>query len=326
MFEGFRRVWTAVAPSAGLRDRPLGVTVAGTPVVLFRNAEGKACALVDRCPHRGVKLSLGRVENGCLTCPFHGWQFDGDGHCVSVPWNPDARLQTLGGLPLPVAERGGLLWIFTEAGRVDTDVELHVPAVLLRTDVTVSTELIRWQTHWSRAMENMLDWPHLPFVHTGTIGRGMHGQRMDIEWQETPSGGTSRISIDGKAQPGTLDYLYPNAMVLSVMNEPKRTMTMFVSVIPVDDTTTDMLLCTARSFLRPRLFNPLFRMANRKIAGEDRAVVESSWPVAVPAASAERSVRTDQPTLAFRKRYMALVESSREQPRASLRVLPASSA
>jgi phenylpropionate dioxygenase-like ring-hydroxylating dioxygenase large terminal subunit len=296
-----------------------------------------------------VKLSLGRVENGCLTCPFHGWQFDGDGKCVSVPWNPDARLQTLGGLPVPVQERGGRLWIFTEAGRTETDVELHVPAV------TISTELVRWQTHWSRAMENMLDWPHLPFVHTGTIGLGMSGQRMDIEWQETPSGGSTRISIDGKAQAGSLDYLYPNGMMLSVMSEPKRTMTMFVSVIPVDDTTTDMLLCTARSFLRPRVFNPLFRMANRKIAGEDRAVVESSWPVAVPAASAEHSVRTDQPTLAFeprretrfgvcrrgeslegragklprrssRKRYMALLESSSDQPRASLRVLPASSA
>jgi phenylpropionate dioxygenase-like ring-hydroxylating dioxygenase large terminal subunit len=329
MFEGFRRVWTAVALAAGLRDGPLGVTVAGTPVVLFRNAQGRASALVDRCPHRGVKLSLGRVENGCLTCPFHGWQFNGDGQCVSVPWNPDARLATLGGLPVPVQERGGLLWIFTEAGRIETDVELHVPDVLQRTDVTVSTELIRWQTHWSRAMENMLDWPHLPFVHGGTIGRGMHGQRMDIEWQDTPSGGSTRISIDGKAQAGSLDYLYPNAMVLSVMNEPKRTMTMFVSVIPVDDSTTDMLLCTARSFLRPRVFNPLFRMANRRIAGEDRAVVESSWPVAVPAASAERSVRTDQPTLVFRKRYLALLESSRDDQhkgRASLRVLPASSA
>ena len=328
MFEGFRRVWTAVATAASLRDRPLGVTVAGTPVVLFRNAQGRASALVDRCPHRGVKLSLGRVENGCLTCPFHGWQFDGDGQCVSVPWNPDARLQTLGGSPLPVQERGGLLWIFTEAGRTEADVELHVPAVLERTDVTISTEVIRWQTHWSRAMENMLDWPHLPFVHTGTIGRGMTGQRMDIAWHDTPSGASTQISIDGKVQPGTLDYLYPNAMVLAVMNEPKRTMTMFVSVVPVDDTTTDMLLCTARSFLRPRVFNPLFRMANRKIAGEDRAVVESSWPVAVPAASAERSVRTDQPTLAFRKRYMALLESSsdRPEPRASLRVLPASSA
>ena len=307
MFAGFRRVWTAVAPARSLKTKPLGITVAGTPVALFRDAAGRARALVDRCPHRGVKLSLGTVDNGCLTCPFHGWQFDGDGRCVSVPWNPDAKRETLGGLPVPVQERGGLLWLFTEAGRTDVDDVLHVPPVLERSDVTVSTERIRWNTHWSRAMENMLDWPHLPFVHSGTIGRGMHGQRMDISWEDTDAGGTTRIRIDGVEQPGHLDYLYPNAMVLAVMSEPARTMHMFVSVIPVDDSTTDMLLCTARSFLRPRLFDPFFRLANRRIAGEDRVVIDSSFPVAVPPAAEERSVRTDQPTLFFRKRYMELI-------------------
>jgi phenylpropionate dioxygenase-like ring-hydroxylating dioxygenase large terminal subunit len=325
MFEGFKRVWTAVAPARSLKKAPLGVTVAGTPVALFRDGEGRARGLVDRCPHRGVKLSLGRVENGCLTCPFHGWKFDGDGRCVSVPWNPDAKRETLGGWPVPVQERGGLLWIFTEAGRSEVDDVLHVPPVLLRTDVTVSTEMIRWNTHWSRAMENMLDWPHLPFVHGGTIGRGMAGQRMDISWEDTDSGGTTRIRIDGVDQPGQLDYLFPNAMVLAVMNEPRRTMNMFVSVIPVDDTATDMLLCTARSFLRPRLFDPLFRMANRRIAGEDRAVIESSFPVAVPPAAEERSVRTDQPTLVFRKRYMELIAGDADNApaprRGALRVL-----
>jgi phenylpropionate dioxygenase-like ring-hydroxylating dioxygenase large terminal subunit len=326
MFEGFKRVWTAVAPARSLKKAPLGVTVAGTPVALFRDADGRARGLVDRCPHRGVKLSLGRVDNGCLTCPFHGWQFDGDGRCVSVPWNPDAKRETLGGMPVPVQERGGLLWIFTEPGRSVVDDVLHVPPVLERRDVTVSTEMIRWNTHWSRAMENMLDWPHLPFVHSGTIGRGMAGQRMDISWEDTASGGTTRIRIDGVDQPGQLDYLHPNAMVLAVMNEPKRTMHMFVSVIPVDDTTTDMLLCTARSFLRPRLFDPLFRMANRRIAGEDRAVVESSFPIAVPPAADERSVRTDQPTLFFRKRYMELISRDTVDGlatrRGALRVLP----
>ncbi|HEY1098164.1 MAG TPA: aromatic ring-hydroxylating dioxygenase subunit alpha, partial [Myxococcota bacterium] len=320
---------TAVAPAAALQKDTVSVTVAGTPVVLFRDAAGRARGLVDRCPHRGVQLSLGTVVDGCLTCPFHGWRFDGEGRCVEVPWNPDARRETLGALPVPVQERGGLLWVFTEAGAVTTDEPLYVPAILERRDITVTTERVRWRTHWSRAMENMLDWPHLPFVHNGTIGRDMRGQRMDIAWAETPSGGTTSIVIDDEPQPGRLDWLYPNAMVLAVLDTPRRTMSMFVSVIPVDEGTTDMLLCTARSFLRARIFNPLFRLANRRIAGEDRAVVESSWPAAVPVASAERSVRTDQPTLVFRKRYHALVAASgggpdanRAEARRSLTILP----
>jgi phenylpropionate dioxygenase-like ring-hydroxylating dioxygenase large terminal subunit len=78
MFEGFANVWTPVLLASDLKvGRPVGVQVAGTPIVLFRGKEGKPAALVDRCPHRGVALSLGSVKDGVIECPFHGWQLRG---------------------------------------------------------------------------------------------------------------------------------------------------------------------------------------------------------------------------------------------------------
>src|SRR5215207_11581694 len=69
----------------GLGDRPLARVIAGVPVVLFRS-QGRAAALVDRCPHRNVPLSLGRVlADGRLECAYHGWQFDCQGVCRKVP-------------------------------------------------------------------------------------------------------------------------------------------------------------------------------------------------------------------------------------------------
>ena len=65
MFEGFANVWTAVTLSQSLRQEAVGMSIASTPVVLFRDAQGRARGLVDRCPHRGVALSLGKVEDGC---------------------------------------------------------------------------------------------------------------------------------------------------------------------------------------------------------------------------------------------------------------------
>ena len=96
MFENFANVWTIV----GLADdviagKPLAMKVAGERVVFFRDANGKAAALIDRCPHRGVALSLGRVDRGEIECPFHGWRFDGAGRNCRVPWNPDARRERL---------------------------------------------------------------------------------------------------------------------------------------------------------------------------------------------------------------------------------------
>ena len=312
MFEGFAHVWTPVAMSSELRaDRPLARTVAGTPVVLFRGRDGSPAALLDRCPHRGVALSLGKVKDGCVECPFHGWTLTPAGDVCHVPWNPDAKLDTLTGVAFPVLERAGQVWLYT-ATEAPSQSEPEVHESLLRADVRVSGQVVVWNTHWTRAMENMLDWPHLPFIHAGTIGRDMKrqsGARMDIDWEPTAWGAHTRIQIDGVAQPGALDFRWPNQMNLFLPLKG-RTMIMQVACVPIDATRTRMLLMMARDFLRPAMFDWVFNRSNLKIALEDQAVVESSFPAEIPPAKDERSVRTDGPTLYFRKRYYAELSGS----------------
>ncbi len=306
-FAGFARIWTPVALASELRGAgPLALTIAGVRLALFRDASGEARALVDRCPHRGVALSLGRVREGCLECPFHGWRFAGDGAAAAVPWNPDAKRELLGATAVPTRERGGMIWIYTAVG-AEAPGEPEVAEALRRPGVRVCGEVIEWRTHWTRAMENMLDWPHLPFVHARTIGRGMLRRpdaRMDVELVEEPWGVRSTIRIDGEAQPGALDFRWPNTMVLYAPLGG-RTMAMQVACVPIDAGRTRMILVTARDFLRSGAIDWVFRRMNRRIAGEDQAIVESSDPPEVPPAGEERSVRTDALTLLFRKRYYA---------------------
>lgn len=324
MFEGFARVWTPVAVSAELGERPLGLTVAGTRVVLFRDGEGRPAALVDRCPHRGVSLALGVVKAGCLRCPFHGWELDRDGLVTHVPWNPDAKLETLRGVALPVRELAGQLWLYTATGSPEHEPTVH--EALLRPDVRVSGFAIDWDTHWTRAMENMLDWPHLPFVHAGTIGRGLlrrREARMDVAWEERPWGAHTTIRIDGEEQPGALDFRWPNQMNLHIPVRGKLLM-MLVAAVPTSEKKTRMLLTMARGFLRARLFDLLFHRSNLRIATEDQAIVESSSPAEVPPPGEERSVRTDGPTLSFRKRYYAELRGSSADRGAARPVSPLS--
>jgi phenylpropionate dioxygenase-like ring-hydroxylating dioxygenase large terminal subunit len=325
MFEGFARVWTVVALSDELGAKaPLGVELAGTPVVLFRDASGKPAALIDRCPHRGVKLSLGKVKNGCVECPFHGWQLDRDGHVCKVPWNPDAKLDKLGATSLPTREIAGQIWVYTDAVERPNE-EPTVHESLLAPGVRVAGFSIDWATHWTRAMENMLDWPHLPFVHTSTIGRQMAktpDARMDIVSDERPWGLHTHITIDGAAQEGSLDLRWPNQMNLH-LSQGKRLMMMAVTCVPVDERRTRMLLTIARNYLTSPMFDWAFNWANARIASEDKLIVESSWPTQIPAAGDEQSVRTDKPTLQFRKRYFAeLHGSSAAEPSARRKALP----
>jgi phenylpropionate dioxygenase-like ring-hydroxylating dioxygenase large terminal subunit len=305
MFKGFANVWTVVEVAGALKkNKPLAVKVAGEELVLFRDSSGVPTALLDHCPHRGVKLSLGKIKEGCLECPFHGWRFGASGENRNIPWNPDAKREKLNARSVPVRELAGFLWVYTAPVK-EPPTEPIVPEAFLRSDVVTASINLMWNVHWTRAMENMLDWPHLPFVHSGTIGRGMlkrEEARMDITWEEKPFGGHTKISIDGVEQPGALDFRFPNAMQLMILEGP-RLMHMMAVCLPVDEQTTKMILIGARNFLRASLFNPIFRLANRKIAGEDKAIIESSFPNEVPEPSEEKSVRTDAPTLKFRKIY-----------------------
>lgn len=301
MFEDFAGVWSIVGLTRSFAAGRLHpVSLAGERLVLFRDPEGTLRALIDRCPHRGVALSLGSLRDGCVECPFHGWRFDGEGRCRHVPWNPDAKRETLGAFAVPVREAGGLVWVYTGSDPADAPM---VPESLLQPGVALCGQSVLWRVHWTRAMENMLDSPHLPFVHRGTIGRALAPfveGRMDTAWEPVDFGARITNRMEGRSRPGRLDYRFPNAMELHI-DPPGRTFRMLAVCHPLDDHSTLMTIYTLRSFARSRLLDPLFRWSNRRIAREDQAVLESSDPPRVPPAAEERSVRTDAPTLAFRR-------------------------
>lgn len=329
MFEGFAQVWTPVTLSSRLRRKPLAVTLANEKVVFFRDERGVASALLDRCPHRGVQLSLGEVKGNCLTCPFHAWEFDGQGRACRVPLNPEAKRERLFAQALPTREVGGLLWVYTDATAEQVD-EPVVPDALTMPSAARTYLEVEWKAHWTRAMENMLDSPHVPYVHASTIGRFVRpllkaDSSMHIEWQDTPYGGRTTSWIDEHHKDrelASLDFFRPNIMVLNIP-VPKQTFRMHAICVPVGPQAVRMIVVGARTFATLGLLNPFFNYSNLRIVKEDQAVVESSFPVEVPPAADEVSVRTDRATLQFRKYYYETLKPSSAPPRRSLRAVDA---
>ncbi|MCX7899424.1 MAG: hypothetical protein N2444_04975, partial [Methylocystis sp.] len=95
------------------------------------------------------------------------------------------------------------------------------------------------------------------------------------------------------------------------IDPPKKLFRLMAVCIPQGENETRLLLLTMRSFATLALLDPIFRLMNRRIAQEDRAIVESSLPAQVPPPSEEASVRTDAPTLAFRRVYRLRLLGSR---------------
>ncbi len=311
MFDSFQQQWTPILHSPELAAAPVRVRVAGEALVVFRGADGAATALLDRCPHRGVALSLGKVVNGCLECPFHGWRFAPDGARAHVPYNAldPAQLRATRVGALPTVERGGLVWVYTEVDAAEPGAP-HIPEELVDPKLARFTHAEVWQAHWTRAMENMLDTPHLPFVHGASIGRGMRvglgpDARMEQEIEDNAAGFRLRWTVNGASDGASLDWFRPNGMRLNLDFGGGRHARPMVWCVPVGPRETRMMMVAVRDF---GVGNPLLALGDRfnvRILAEDRAVVESSDPAEVPDPREEAHVPTDRPTLAFRRWYRA---------------------
>ncbi len=317
MFAGFAGIWTPLLPLRAVGTAPRAVALAGERLVVFRPQRGQVAVLLDRCPHRGAALSLGRVTaQGLLECPFHGWQFDGHGRNCHVPLNPEAKLSRLSAQALAVRVLGDLVWVYTDPTRPDPPPP-QLPEALHAAGLARTYLERNWRCHWTRAMENMLDSPHLPFVHRRSIGKALARQmspqsRMEVSWEATPWGGRTRAVVDGRDNGAFLEFYRPNVMALHIP-VPGRHLRIHALVIPAEAGRTRLIICQSRDFARARWMNPLFSWMNSRIAGEDRAVVESLGSDEVPPAADQASVATDRATLQFRKYYFESLRDSSVQ-------------
>ena len=76
-------------------DQPKGCKIAGKPVLVWRTRSGEVCSFDDRCVHKRMPLSEGRVlEDGVLECPYHGFCYDAAGNCQRIPSQLDMPVPT----------------------------------------------------------------------------------------------------------------------------------------------------------------------------------------------------------------------------------------
>ena len=164
-----RNAWYVAALSEELGNGPLGRVFLGESVVLYRGATGRATALEDRCCHRALPLSMGRVVEDRIQCGYHGLEFDAAGACVKVPGQaripPGARVRRY-----PLVERYGWLWIWM-GGEKEADGNIP-PDLYWRDDPrwVATGEHRHANCGYELLVDIQLDNTHAPFVHPDTLG------------------------------------------------------------------------------------------------------------------------------------------------------------
>lgn len=154
--------WYVVASDREVTRQPLGVELWGRSIVLYRDTQGRVQAMEDCCPHRLVKLSDGRVVGDRIECMYHGWQFDGDGACVDVPYlSEQQKLPTCRIRTYPVRELDGFIWLWP--GDVAAGQTLPEPMGLPEWEhlnYIASMTTIDYRGHFSFLIENLMDMYH----------------------------------------------------------------------------------------------------------------------------------------------------------------------
>ncbi|BAY83242.1 pheophorbide a oxygenase [Calothrix parasitica NIES-267] len=186
-------------------------TILNKDVVIWWDKKTSAFKVFeDKCPHRLVPLSEGRIaEDGLLECPYHGWAFSGNGNCERIPQQPEGikaeTSQRACVKSFPTSVKQGLLFIFP--GNPENAEKIEVPiieAIEENPDEWVVLNTFRDLPYDALTLlENVIDSSHIPFTHHATVGNRDSVSPVELELVESGKNGFTGIWQDGPRK-GTL--------------------------------------------------------------------------------------------------------------------------
>lgn len=310
-----RHSWFPVARSVDL-ESPQPAVLLGEKLVVFRAADGTARVLARRCPHRGGDLSQGLVHDGSISCPYHGWRFDGaEGHCTAVPSLADqSRIPPKAAVHgYPAVERFGHVWTVLE-GPV---AELYDPEAWRDKDlVWLAADPLSSPTGVAVAVENFRDVAHFPFVHQVSMGPTpevvapleVHRDGLDVHMNHSLDAGSGDWAAQGDClmayrctAPGfaSISYHYARAGL--------RVVAGFPSPVSYEEVRIFWGVANERDFKGASLEECL--RVEEMVYREDLPIVENVEPREVPwdGEHPEFSVPADLFTLNYRRAFGELM-------------------
>jgi phenylpropionate dioxygenase-like ring-hydroxylating dioxygenase large terminal subunit len=273
MGEALRRHWQPIASSTALTsDVPHRVRMLGENLIVFRDGQGRAGVVFERCAHRGSSLFYGRIEEDGIRCCYHGWKFDVQGHCLEQACELDGgRRRDLARQPwYPVEEAYGLVFVYMGPPELKPPLPRYDSLEPLGEGESYHTswavpgaEVIGLEQdyNWLQLFENAVDPVHAAWLHsnhsgfqfqgTGTTGFPEHyydpstaaerttyhrtGNGVKYIWRYQDDLGADGASVDLE---WSVECMLPNIIALPdfIRSTPDVRCDMLIWVVPADDT------------------------------------------------------------------------------------------
>lgn len=295
--------WYPMATSAELTDKPLKVRALGQDFVLFRGEDGMAKCLSNTCTHRGGSLSGGKIRGNCIQCPYHGWEFNAEGHCQRLPsLGPNPKIPARTRIDAyPVEERHGLVFSFLG----DLPEDQRPPIIDVQEwgqegwKSTLQTYTIN--ANYERSIENGLDPAHNEFVHDThgfkgedqeyKIGemrietRGDWGQGFWHTFKAPPLPEAAKFK-EARTQSGDLEagtgYHGPSQVWTYIHMSATNWMHQYLLERPIDLYSSAVYLLCMRNCYTDDKYDQNVMERNQYVANQDVVIVDSLHPKVTP--------------------------------------------
>jgi len=320
----FINFWYPACLSADLGQTPQTVRMLGQDFALFRDSEGQAHCVSDVCVHRGASLGHGKVKGDCVECPYHGWQFNGDGVCERIPsLGADAKIPSRARVDAyPVQEKYGLVFAFLG----DLPAEERPPIMEIeeygQEGWRATVQHFSWNIDYKRSVENGVDPAHNEYVHPThgfqgkkedyelnpitisetTWGSGFYGEReappLPDEKMRAVSGRTENAIIRGGTGHEGISSVWTH-----IHPTDKISIHQYLFETPIDEAHTSLFLINLRNFLIEPEEDARMMGRNEYVALQDRDVLEPLQPVVTPRTNVhEIFVEHDRAVARYRER------------------------
>ena len=203
------------------------------PLVLGRTSEGKAFAMRDSCPHRGIPLSYGRFDGKAVECSYHGWRFDAcSGQCIEIPSltsQDKLKVDRVFAGHYACEEHDGYVWVFMHSpGARAVDIA-NIPTTPRLATFSDKFKIMHLAcdlpAHVDHGIIGLMDPAHGPFVHQSWFWRSrgsIHEKQKQFEpipngfrmSPHSPSSNSLPYQMlkkrTGEPVTTTIDFILPN--------------------------------------------------------------------------------------------------------------------
>jgi phenylpropionate dioxygenase-like ring-hydroxylating dioxygenase large terminal subunit len=313
--------WYPIAMSTEITNsEPYLAEIMGLNFVAFRDSEGRAHVISNTCIHRGGALGKGKIKGDYVVCPYHGWEFGGDGKCANIPTLPrDTKVPARAKIDsYPTEERYGILFAFFG----DLPEEERPPLFDIEefdSDGWRANEVVVFEVnaYYQRSIENGLDGAHNEFVHplqgAPSIIETLRKRPLEVddvppwgsEFMYPASGSTSEDTKligagDGETWAGSAHH-GPNTLVTRIDFSEEKKFRQYFFEAPLNDTRTRIFFVNMRCFMMEPENDQTLIDINMRIAHEDIDVIEALDPIRTPdTTTKELLTPVDKPVLRYR--------------------------